>query len=1574
MEEGDKNGPELFVPGDPEMTQMVQQQQAEAQEIHEKVEFDFSSDPETLQQETTAPSFYGNTGEGEQTSFYPTEVKAKPVLNADEVAAQAAFIEAEFTGKPFDEVFLVNKAILDTSSAKQLQDKAAATVTNAYAVNAEETFSSALAEGDMASANNAAEYLRAAPVLNFEDSLVATGTGKVTPEEMAANADNMFVYNKLNELLADASDKVSGFDYAGLFGHAFLPAHNARVRNNAIERVIGDVVDFESISDVEVVNAFRDALLGLGSREEQEEFLDKFYDALVDESGVMDENYLDVVNILQQVLNFTTADTGTENAWAVFDAATIGVVGMGKALVRGSIQAHAAIKAKGKTVKVLDELDNKPLAAEAVAKDIAEETDIAGLPVGEAVAKALSSGHNPMTLDSEILKGASDTVKKGLRDQAIRRDVQELIATRGHSGVTKEEITKITQKWEKEYAEGSTPNVKEMELIEADDLGATYAIHFKSARADGGFASKKAANAFAKRNGITNYSIDEVVEEGHKAFYVKGKYRRDYKADDLSAIEVKGRTGRVTDWIPNFLASPAHVLKLDEVATAAVNVHKEATARAIFNNLWKDAYKGLPKTSKANVQAALTKGDAEGKVFTYEQLTRAADNAGMGLTEQEALSYFKARTVRDISFVVHDKAVTDTLKFRGFSKLAITGTDEFPAFETAGKVYSVDEAKKFYTTGETTGFDVASGKIIPLTDETIDSLYKQGNSVVRVAHPEDMRGISHDILITRTDGVKTSELVHAVPYRQGEFSRMYSDDWFVSIGKRGYKNGKETTYQQTIRTAPTHKAAESWVNAHNAAIKVIRNAEDSGTIRGISKQENPEGYAQAIREEVSDRLAGFDDSETFAETVLRGDIDYKQNFVTKFDREVPTASAQKEQVEAMFSQGKLFTGQRGERLKSVTGEDAPIKSISEAMAKEMAYVSNFSSLAKWRETQVDQILNTFEKHLEPGASKYETALLSPVRPSAMAGGTEGLSHQELQYLTRWRAHVRTRMGMPSDAALQAKDRLTRLSKWAEGVPYLGGTGAKVIRSFATSSPTDWMRTATFHSFLGMGNLAQLLVQANGAAIAATLHPVHGIKAGFSYPVIRLAILADSMGNKAALKALSGKVDYASLGMTGKEELLETVELVRKTGILNDIKSSALHFVKEGAIDLEGNDLVHAMGVWKQGKTLGRKALDLGLQPYQRGEETARIIALDIARREWKKLNPGKSPLSRQAMNEIVTLQDKYTMGMTRGNMGRFQQGFASVPLQFAQFNIKLMESLLGKTLSPPEKMRLLIGGTALYGSEGMGLTWVAQEIFGADAINALPEDQKFALMEGGMSYLVKAVTGAELAIGTRVGPGEYYANLTKAMVGEKSFVELVGGASGSFVAKQFGAYGELHDLMAYKTEDWSFEDTVDAFEVLAKSMSAGANNFIRNYKAITTDRYIRNKYGAPIVKLDEPTLVGGMFGIRSHKEITNWRVNKELKSVDKLVFSVSGDYETMLRNVYNASTQAEHDRAVKQWHIFKNAMLEVHGPHIALEAERKARQRAGKGDSMFARGLIRSNKPPYKHADVETISTEQREF
>jgi hypothetical protein len=250
--------------------------------------------------------------------------------------------------------------------------------------------------------------------------------------------------------------------------------------------------------------------------------------------------------------------------------------------------------------------------------------------------------------------------------------------------------------------------------------------------------------------------------------------------------------------------------------------------------------------------------------------------------------------------------------------------------------------------------------------------------------------------------------------------------------------------------------------------------------------------------------------------------------------------------------------------------------------------------------------------------------------------------------------------------------------------------------------------------------------------------------------------------------------------------------------------------------------------------------------------------------------------SKEGLAKIVVRMDDLTQNMTKANLARFQEGAASIPLQFAQYNIKLgmniMSALLGKGegrgFTKPEALQLLAGHVLLYGAAGNGLTWLVDEMLPASAKDSMSVDQKIYLAQGLMGGVInqvgEAITGERtaIAVGSRLGSFDYYQKLADAVFTDpKNVYEALLGPSLN-TAKRIGVVGEVAALWM-KDPDLTARDVMEGLSRMTSEQVATLRNVTKAYLYMTHQNKLIDGKGVTTAQLTTPEVLAQALGFAS---------------------------------------------------------------------------------------------------------------
>ena len=766
-----------------------------------------------------------------------------------------------------------------------------------------------------------------------------------------------------------------------------------------------------------------------------------------------------------------------------------------------------------------------------------------------------------------------------------------------------------------------------------------------------------------------------------------------------------------------------HALGTSEVAYAerVVTMQQQERLGKVLTQYVRKSTAGLSKKEISRVNDVLVRGDAEGKEFNYSELL------GMDLTPKEIQAYSTFRTARNITYVMRNEAAVKSLNRRGYVSIANDNLYQYDGVmgrvvtEPTGGIYMAHEGKQ-----------VRKGE--NFTEQYPDvKLYE-------LAAPITVEGKKYWNVGLQINNTVEGTITKAINYRPGEYRRVYTDEYFL---KFSYGAGEKMIAHRTAKSA---KEANAYAVAFNKALELHR----AGTLDLPTAARLLEPYNWS--------------PENFIAAATRGDFDTVQEL-----KAVYTRTDDNYLDDSIFiSQG--MSSKRGEdAVTSITGEANTLNPL-ESLSSEISNAAYMYSITDWRDAQILRWYNTFKDNiglklkenlnLDINKLTPEQAFTKYVNPDVrgpLVGGTQVELFQQrvedyiLQQLRVPTMHERRMIGTARAAYEWLDQGLVgkALDKEIFGNVSLG----KGLRHF--DSAPDMARKAAFYSYFSY-DPGQFLMQAMNAFNAIAVNPVYGAAAAKTTPAYMIAAFSN---NEAWWRSV-GKVNRATLGMP-VDEFVETMRLLKRSGMF-DVNYGMLHG------DLSQSASV--TGKWMQG--LASSATGF----FRLGEESGRVLAFDIALRDWKAKNPGKAWWTDEAAFEILKRQDVLNQNLHNANVATYQKGILAVPFQFYQYPIKFATNVFNtmflggkRNLTRAEVSRMLAIHAITFGTAGafLGIPGIdeAVGVEGAGTIRddiaetvselGLSKEATFALQQGGVAgiinYLSLAMTGEEtmLAIGSR---------------------------------------------------------------------------------------------------------------------------------------------------------------------------------------------------------------------------------
>jgi hypothetical protein len=878
-----------------------------------------------------------------------------------------------------------------------------------------------------------------------------------------------------------------------------------------------------------------------------------------------------------------------------------------------------------------------------------------------------------------------------------------------------------------------------------------------------------------------------------------------------------------------------------------VGVHAGSRYTKLLTDFVRKPIERLSREERVMLDSVLVKGDQEGKVFTDMEL------AGEGLNQRTREAYHTVRELRDVMWAMRDNTLTRIYTKKNFKNLNINPTIvPLTAPRTIGRVISSTEqinARFIY--------DLSDAKQVMVTDELVrDSL------VFELATPMSVGTKKYSHIAVKSSDVRMEELTSVLPYRTGEYSRNYSDEYFVKIKGLHNIDGVDVEQLMTHRTASNAKQGKAYVNAFNEAVDLFK--AEQLTVTKATELMQPFGWKG------EDFLASLHNGEFGANPkaqVLynRTDDDYLNSFT---------------------GLGGLLGKQRGERIASVSGAENTLNPL-DSIASEISNTAFVASSAEWREAHVYKWFKTFyadfPKHVQA---------MTPERAF-----TEMLSHKEyygdikrLQVAKRVQDYLVDQMNIMTEEEKMWVGKARQLSEAFEArvdTPAMHTIGAFMRQS------SDWpkyARTIAFHTFQGMFNLKHLFMQGMNAFNAVVISPLHGLPASKTSSLYAMALMSD---NESIWRnvAKANKLTNLGLGMS-EDEFVLAVQTIRRSGLIDGIGHNSMWGAEGGKFGLFN------------GAT--RVAGQISAAPFNAGEGYSRLVSFDIARREWITNNPNKAWWTDDAVAEMLARQDDLTQNMTRANTTSWQKGWKAIPTQYTQYQVKLLlnavHSLGGneRVFTRNEAVRLILGHTMLLGTAGWGMLpdeWTNEWFKDQD------EGTKLTILQGFFAGAIYHLTEGEakLAIGSTFGSFNYYKDVFDGLTDpKKTLVAALAGPSGFAITRLLGKTGDAINMFRYGGV--TMDSTKAAMKELAGGFSS-LNNAQKAYIASSNFNALKTDSGVDKYRMSDLEVYAYGMGIPPVQEAdlkTLFKSKQEYEQTIKDVGKEIGHYRmlayTALRN------------------------------------------------------------------------------
>jgi hypothetical protein len=911
-----------------------------------------------------------------------------------------------------------------------------------------------------------------------------------------------------------------------------------------------------------------------------------------------------------------------------------------------------------------------------------------------------------------------------------------------------------------------------------------------------------------------------------------------------------------------------------------LGIAKETYFGALISQFKRDK---LAKTMADFVETSfnkLDKGETERVVealIKTEKLKRdmsASELATMGISaDKEVEAYYAYRTMRNIAWYMKEKNLHDRMFAEGMRNILISMGDE--GLAGAAKLVSFDDIMNKRV------FVPAQNKFITVTAENA----KQYANMVPFKYKKGQRLSTHasDITTVLVDpnAVVQGDLTSVVGRVEGAYSRVYVEPYFIKVRAKRLIDDVSEDVKFAFRTAASEADARKYVDGFQRLINKV----DEGVVVTADDVAKELGSFEDAAEEMAQRLNNGD----FRNAKINYDFDrtdgnYYQNVIGTGKLDVDG--------------GRLFwSGRSEDGLKSIsTGSSenvtlGPLASLS----AEVNNTARFASLSEWRANEIQRWYNTFEDVIDD-ADKAGNATAEQVFFRVV---------NRAEFATRADPKVRQMLAHTNFIVAQLGLRTADEQKVQHAINSL--LSNRFTDRPALAHVNEWVRNADLPQYaksinstlmLGLFSPAQLFVQANGALLAVTISPKHGLKSFHTAVGVMRALTSNVKDVRGWHYKLN---DLKKSAGVNESEFQRIAAAIERTGIVANIGASSIY---------TGGDEMLSMFARKR-QAFNKKQMMF----FNTGEEYTRVAAFDIARREFIEANPTAVWDSPENLNRLVARADDLTLNMTRANEARWSQGWAGLPTQFLQHPIRLGTSIAaglvgkGNQLSRKEVYSIMIGSLLLYGVSNNSTQDYIEDFLGRELNSKLSEEQKLYITQGllsGMLYTVTDTLGAEpvsLALGTRLSSLQWYEDMYDAVLGVfkdgKFDFGAIWGPTGSTLANLF----ELPPIMRRLAtkEEITTADFLRTTSEMIGSLASSWRGVEKAYWAYHADGMLKNKRGETTAVLNTGEIIAQALGFSSTEVFESSNVFKINREYGRLMDRYAEDFMYYQRMSWKAA-------------------------------------------------------------------------
>lgn len=632
-----------------------------------------------------------------------------------------------------------------------------------------------------------------------------------------------------------------------------------------------------------------------------------------------------------------------------------------------------------------------------------------------------------------------------------------------------------------------------------------------------------------------------------------------------------------------------------------------------------------------------------------------------------------------------------------------------------------------------------------------------------------------------------------------------------------------------------------------------------------------------------------------------------------------------------------FTGERdAENLSTVSmsGSRAnpvfnwrPAEKISplEIMNRSMGSIIRSTFFDDYKTYAVESWLREAQKYMKARPSEIASSPFYFFKTASKDSFLSGIAKDDpgkIQNLLSNKFKIEQLVGTPStlDTFLHSLAQSTYDAAYSR----FGATADKLVPMWLVHKlrdPFAFMRTMTYHAFLGFGYLPQMFIQMASFVPMFAMAPRYAITGSFGTLLHAYSSLNKNIEILDHLDSLAVKLGSITPGFPKWKpgEWKEAMQALDRSGFGHVGGEygplSQLHYAKP--------------------LTSGTQdALTLGTLPFRAGEKATRTGAWYMAFKEFRDANPvGK--ITRGDLEKILDRADYYYGNMSSASHSALNSGILSLPTQFYNYAARQAEIFwsgtgrTGETVTERNllRARLLAVNSAVFGvpmgfgAAGLPIAdWMRREMldsaddrynqrsalnpmrylaYGARSITGTTAPYNTAtanitgstkdwiehfFMEGYPQTQVAMITGKNYNFGPRYGL-QGLTQYRDALLGDAPFWQIVTGASGSFFGNTLGPDKDgmiqaMRAIVQGNTDKFpvKVDDLIDMFKEI-QTVNKGWGLYV----ALNTGKWI-NKNSAYLTDVNKlNALFMTVTGLQPSAQADNYNISQNLKAQQAMV-------------------------------------------------------------------------------------------